>query len=249
MGDNKPTWSLPVLLSGLQSEMQQKLTTARQVFVHPGTKGDASENVWLELLQGYLPQRYQAIKAHVVDSEGAFSEQIDIVIYDRQYSPFIFTFQGQNVIPAESVYAIFEAKQSINANLVEYAQKKVASVRKLYRTSLPIPHAGGTYKAKALSPIIGGILTLESEWNPALGASLRSALLGADQYGYLDVGCVAAHGTFTRKSDSGGSIEYEVSQNKMPVAAFLLELISQLQGMATVPMIDIKAYAKWIDAD
>jgi hypothetical protein len=48
--------------------------------------------------------------AHVVDRLGAFSEQIDVAVFDRQYSPFIFYYQGQTIIPAESVYAVFEAK-------------------------------------------------------------------------------------------------------------------------------------------
>ena len=46
----------------------------------------------------------------------------------------------------------FEAKQAINNNQVEYAQAKVATVRRLHRTSLPIPHAGGTFPPKALIP-------------------------------------------------------------------------------------------------
>ena len=53
----------------------------------------------------YLPHRYQAETAHVVDSRGAFSQQIDVVVFDRQYSPFIFKFQRQTIVPAESVYA------------------------------------------------------------------------------------------------------------------------------------------------
>ena len=146
----------------------------------PTTKGDASEKVWLELLQTYLPQRYQAANAHVVDSKGIFSDQIDVVIFDRQYSPFIFHYQDQTIIPAESVYAVFEAKQSINAEHVEYAQKKVASVRRLHRTSLPIPYAKGTYPPKPLIPILGGILTFESDWSPAFGQALSDALIGGD---------------------------------------------------------------------
>jgi Domain of unknown function (DUF6602) len=55
--------------------------------------------------------------AHVVDSGGKFSEQIDVVVYDRQYSPLIFEIEGEKVIPAESVYAAFEAKQTMNADL------------------------------------------------------------------------------------------------------------------------------------
>jgi hypothetical protein len=137
------TWSLSVLLAGLHDDIQRKLETVRQSFAHPGTKGDASEKVWLELLETYLPKRYQAATAHVVDSKGVFSDQIDVVVFDRQYSPFIFHYQGQTIIPAESVYAVFEAKQAINATQVAYAQRKAASVRRLHRTSLPIPHAGG----------------------------------------------------------------------------------------------------------
>jgi hypothetical protein len=51
-------------------------------------------------------------------------------------------------------------KQSINLNHIRYTQDKIESVRALHRTSLPIPHAGGTYPAKALSPILGGLLLL-----------------------------------------------------------------------------------------
>jgi hypothetical protein len=236
-------WSLPSLLAGLHDEIQQRLERARKNFGHPGTKGDASEFIWLELLQSYLPQRYQAAKAFVVDSNGAFSEQVDVVIFDRQYSPFILKAEGQMVIPAESVYAAFEAKQAINADLVAYAQKKVASVRRLHRTSLPIPHAGGVFPPKALIPILGGILSFESDWTPAFGKSLSNALQGHDTEGRLDLGCIAAHGYFFRdpKTDA-----YDTFPEGKPATAFLFKLISQLQFSGTVPMIDVQGYARWL---
>src|SRR5258708_8768013 len=87
-------WSLPMLLAGLHEDIQQRLATARKAIAHPGSKGDASELVWLEMFQKYLPKRYSAVKAHVVDSDGNFSDQIDVVIFDRQYSPFVFKFPG-----------------------------------------------------------------------------------------------------------------------------------------------------------
>ena len=236
------SWSLPELLAGLHDDIEQRLRTARAALGHPVTKGDASEAVWLELLKTYLPRRYQAAKATVVDSTGMFSEQIDVVVFDRQYSPFIFRFQGQTVIPAESVYAVLEAKQSINAGQVAYARKKVASVRRLHRTSLPIPHAGGTFPPKALPHILGGILTFESEWSPALGQPLNDALIGNYADTRLDLGCVAAHGMFG--CDASGC--YTITSNGKPATAFLLELIARLQNSATVPMIDIRAYAKWL---
>src|ERR1035437_2719000 len=149
-------WSLATLLAGLHDDIEHKLKVSRKSFEHPGTKGDASEAVWLELLNAYLPMRYRAASAHVVDSNGTFSDQIDVVVFDRQYSPFIFQFQGQTIIPAESVYAVFEAKQAINASQVTYAQDKISTVRRLHRTSVPIRHAGGRYRAKTPCEILGG---------------------------------------------------------------------------------------------
>lgn len=236
-------WSLADLLAGLHEDIHQRLKTVRRSFGHSGTKGDGSENVWLELLQSYLPKRYQVHKAHVVDSRGKFSDQIDVVVFDRQYSPFIFQYEGQTVVPAESVYAVFEAKQTANSENVAYAQTKVATVRRLHRTSLPIPHAGGTYAAKPLIPILGGILAFGSDWTPPLGPALRRALEGDHGDGRLDIGCIAEHGYFTY--DQEGE-KYNLFNEGKPATAFLLELIARLQFSGTVPMIDIRAYARWL---
>ncbi len=234
-------WTLEQLLHGLHDDIHQRLEIARKSLNHPGTKGDASEGIWLELLNKYLPERYRAEKAHVVDSKGQFSDQIDVVIFDRQYSPFIFNFQGQYIIPAESVYAVFEAKQSINAGNVKYAQDKIETVRNLYRTSLPIPHAGGKYDPKPPINIIGGILTFESDWTPGIGDALKSSLDIAS--GVIDLGCVAAHGHFFYKSNK---TEYEFISGGKPATAFLFKLISMLQFSGTVPMIDVMEYSKWL---
>jgi hypothetical protein len=234
-------WSLETLLYGLHDDIHQQLETARKSFNHPGTKGDASETIWLELLQKYLPERYRAEKAHVVDSKGNFSDQIDVVVFDRQYSPFIFNFKGQYIIPAESVYAVFEAKQAINAQYVKYAAEKLKTVRDLHRTSLPIPHAGGTYPAKPPIKIIGGILTFESDWTPGMGEALKSSL--KNEFNVLDLGCVAAHGYFNLNTDTN---EYDFVLAGKPATAFLFKLISLLQFSGTVPMIDVLEYSKWL---
>lgn len=239
------TWSLTELLAGLHRDIEQRLKTTREAFGHSGTKGDASENVWRQLLQEYLPHRYQCETAHIVDSNNQFSEQIDVVIFDRQYSPLIFSYEGQKIIPAESIYAVFEAKQTINAALVQYARKKIASVRRLHRTSLPIPYAAGTYPPKPLPHVIGGGLTFESDWSPPLGDALSEALVGGDDDTRLDLGCVAAHGIF--QCDENAC--YTMLPGGSPAAAFLLELTARLQSSATVPMMDMRAYTRWLSGD
>ena len=46
-------WSLSKLLEGLHDDVHQRLETARKVLAHHVSKGDASENIWLELFQIY----------------------------------------------------------------------------------------------------------------------------------------------------------------------------------------------------
>lgn len=241
-----PEWNLKQLLGGMHENVKNNLELARANFSHPGTKGDAAENVWLDLFNQYLPERYTAKKAHIVDSSGQQSDQIDVVIFDRQYTPFIFTLGGQTTIPAESVYAVFEAKQTADAGNIKYAQQKVASVRKLLRTSLPIPHAGGVFPAKPAIPIIGGFLSLDSEWKPKMGPSLLENLNKGTDDERIDIGCVAAHGSFIWDKEQH---EYHVNEATTAASKFLFQLISRLQFSGTVPMIDVLAYAKWLDRD
>ncbi|MBD2309645.1 hypothetical protein H6G17_29920 [Chroococcidiopsis sp. FACHB-1243] len=107
---------------------------------------------------------------------------------------------------------------------------------------MPIPHAGGEYAPKSPSPIMGGILTLESDWKPALGDSLLNSLKTDDEQRKLSIGCIATHGTFVLGNDGN----YELRNGGKPATVFLLELIARLQLTATVPMIDVRAYAKWL---
>jgi hypothetical protein len=234
-------WSLEKLLAGLHGEISLRLERSRAAIGHPVAKGDATEGIWIELLKNYLPERYRVDRAFVIDSTDTTSQQIDIVVYDRQYTPLIFKQDGTLVIPSESVYAVFEAKQSIDADQVDYAAQKIASVRALHRTSLPIPSASGVQSPKPPGHIIGGLLTFESQWNPAMGDPLLKALTSADALAPLDLGCVAAHGIFMKQDDG-----HVVEADKRAATAFLLELIARLQTIATVPMIDVRAYAKFL---
>jgi hypothetical protein len=235
-------WSLHKVFETLHNDVEGRLRNTRETFGHPVAKGDATEGIWCQLFETYLPKRYKVAPATIVDAKGHFSDQIDLVVYDQQYSPFVLSYEGQNVLPSECVYAVFEAKQSIGAKEIAYAQTKAASVRKLHRTSLPIPSANGTIPAKPLHRIIAGVLSHASDWKPALGPSLADALTKCDELGWLDIGCIASKGHFVAKTDH--RIEF-IEGNRAAVGV-IFELIAHLQECATVPMIDVRAYAKWL---
>lgn len=233
-------WSLSDLLQNLHGDVEHRLGTVRASFKHSVVKGDGAENVWVELFNKYLPKRYRASRAFVVDSNNQFSQQIDVVIFDQQYSPLIFHYADQLIIPAESVYAVFEVKQTLNSDHINAAKEKVASVRKLHRTSLPIPHAGGFYPAKQSLPILGGLLALEKE--PS-AETVKSYFADMDDTNRLNLGCAADSCYFYYEKEQH---KPHVVEHQKATTAFLFELLSQLQQYATVPMIDIHSYGKWL---
>lgn len=237
--------SLATLMNGVQVGLIHDLTQGRNVLPHPTEVGDNAELRWIEMLGGFLPKRYAVAKAFVIDVNGMTSDQLDVVIYDQQYSPQIWRNPNGSVyVPAESVYAVFDAKQDLNRDTVLYAAEKVESVRRMERTSAPIPHAGGTYAPRELPHILGGILTLGSEWNPPFGDALLTAIRDSgEDVQRLDVGCAANAGAFSVLA--GDPITLEVwNSSAGTLVWFVTRLLAGLQALATAPAIDI---ARWAD--
>ncbi|MBU1248992.1 MAG: hypothetical protein KKB70_09855 [Proteobacteria bacterium] len=226
----------------MHDELACQLGIARTTVRHPGTLGVVAEDKWIKMLASYLPKRYAVNRAFVIDSLDQCSDQIDIVIHDRQYSPFVLDYDQAKYVPAESVYAVLEVKQSLNANHVKYAAEKIASVRSLHRTSLPIPHAGGVYPAKPPQPIIGGLVALDSDWNPPFGDPFRQSMTALPALGQLDLGCAALHGVFQADYNTGEAPAISADLSEIALALFLMRLIARLQASATVPAIDVLAY-------
>ena len=112
---------LDELFAAKQQEMLAVLQGVRSVVDHPSMKGTASEENWRTLLGQYLPERYRIESGKVIDSKGAQSDQIDVIILDQQYSPLLFESGDQKYFPAESVYAVLEVKQVLNKENLEYA--------------------------------------------------------------------------------------------------------------------------------
>ncbi len=234
------------LFLGLQDELALRLTTNRALITHPGTKGDVAELNWRSMLESYLPGRYQVTKAFVLDADGVRSEQMDIVIHDRYYSPLLFNQDGAIFVPAESVYAVMEVKQELSREMVEYAAGKAASVRRLRRTSAPFPYVGGTSDPREPFPILAGLLCLQSTWSPPLGEPLLKALGETPEAGRLDLLCAVQHGSVEVTYDADGVPSVESSASDAALVFLFLRLMERLRAAGNVPAIDLRAYGRSI---
>lgn len=235
--------NLKSLFAALQTDMVSKAQFSN-VLNHPVDKGDNSEENWIKWFDDYLPKRYKAAKATVVDSRGNISEQIDLALYDIQYSYLAFNQNGILYIPAESVYAVFEVKQDLNKAHMEYAGKKAESVRNLYRTSASIPYAGGVYPPKPLHRILAGILTTTTEWKEPFGNPFKKCLNEYTEKQQIDCGCVLQGGAFCFDYPTNN---LRTSNQEESLVYFFLQLLILLQNMGTVPAIDLTEYMKALE--
>jgi hypothetical protein len=238
------TIDLHDIFLSLQQQMIVKLLANRKTVPHSGTKGDSSELCWLEVLDSYLPQRYRAAKAFVLDSEGQLSDQIDIVIFDRQYSPFLLNQDNALYVPAESVYAAIEVKQDIDKDVIEYAGNKTASVRKLKRTSAPIPYAGGEFPPKEHFEIISGLVALDCKWRPPFAESFTNSIKGLSREKRIHLGCALQSGAFGVIYIDDAEPITEICGAEESLIFFFLHLLARLQQLGTVPAMNIAEYAK-----
>jgi hypothetical protein len=224
----------------VQQEMLAQLAVGR-LFEHASAAGAATEHHWLELFDRYLPKRYRATPAFVIDSAGRRSRQVDIAIFDNLYSPLLFPHASGFHIPAESVYAVFEVKPTFSRQWLQDAADKAASVRALRRTSVPVIAGGSKRSAIRPKPILAGLLATGSVWNPATFApNLRRALASINRSldGRLDLGCSLEHGAFEHARS------LRISHKDESLIFFVIRLLERLRAMGTAPAADLMLYAR-----
>lgn len=234
---------------GLAFEAKQKLMLAGLGLMpsftqHPTAKGDATEDRWIEVLREFLPLRYGVGQVFAIDSLNNQSEQIDIAIFDQHYSPLFFEQGGLRFVPVESIYAVFEVKPTLDKSYIEYARNKVASVRKLHRTSTEIYHAGGVYAPQDPSTkrILGGILATSSTWAGLGSNAARNAILGGSDIDQLEFVIAVRDGAVERVADN-----LEHAPEGQQLIWFAMRLFRRLAANGTVLALDLAKYGRYIE--
>src|SRR3546814_8259454 len=88
-------WSLAALFADFHEKIQSELATARKLG-HPTDKGDASEQVWIDVLTHYLPRRYEARKGFVVDRSEEHTSELQSLM---RISYAVFCLKKKKQLP------------------------------------------------------------------------------------------------------------------------------------------------------
>ncbi|MCX4242507.1 DUF6602 domain-containing protein [Paraliomyxa miuraensis] len=227
-------------IHGIHHRLVAQLDERRRL-PHPSIKGDEGELLWLNVLEAHLPRRYAIRRGIVIDSRGARSDAIDLIIYDPQYTPVFLAQDEHAYVFAEAVYAVFEVKYELDAGNIAYAADKAASVRRLHRTNATIPHAGGEVREpKAPFTQIAGLLTLSHGWS-SMEPKVREHVERCEGDRALDlVMCLQGGLLESRALPPDPSTNFETGPTSFVL--FLYSLLHRLQRLATVPAVDWREY-------
>jgi hypothetical protein len=232
-------------LAAEQAVLAVQLDLSARSITHNGVMGEVNEQHFLQLLRRYLPRRYEVDRGIVIDSNGATSDQIDIVIFDHQYTPTLLDQQSHRFIPAEAVYCVLEVKPTISKQYLEYAADKARSVRELERSSVPIQSAGGVLPPKPLFPIVAGIVAINAEWAEGFdGEAFTKNLAALTETRALDCGVALSDRSFDTYDG-----RLVLGARGHALAGFLFRLLQRLQSLGTVPAVDWNKYGAVIGGD
>lgn len=114
--------------------------------------------------------------------------------------------------------------------------RKIGSVRRLNRTSVRVPYAGGSYPPKKPHRILGVLAATRSVWgNDSFRPNLVSALAQLDDPGAVDLGCVVTQGAF-EVPDTRGLV---LSHPAESLIYFMIRLIERLRALGNAPVISL----------
>lgn len=92
--------------------------------------GKYREYLVKEVLEKIIPSKYSITNGFVIDSNNKQSDEMDIIIYDRNYVPPFFD-ETYTVVPIESVIAVIQVKTKLTRAQLKLALDNLNSIDRL----------------------------------------------------------------------------------------------------------------------
>ncbi len=201
---------LAEMMDRIAVRMRSEFEEARATTDHAASKGSMHETTVRQFLATHVPGSLGVCHGQAMDSTGATSRQLDVMIYDTENAPVLHVREGFRVLPIESVFAAVEVKSYLDGSALNDAIENMLSLKRLQRTAhVPM--------GVAYHPIVYGtqwdywptnylVLAFDSISLETLAERLRAATidrdLAVDQR--IDMICVLDKGVIMNRHPDGG---------------------------------------------
>lgn len=94
----------PIILQNYTFLNEKLAAETKAAFCHDL---DAVRDLWRSFLRNIIPMKFSIDKnVVIIDSAGNQSEELDLVVYDEQYIPYVFQFHSIKHVPIEAVSVV-----------------------------------------------------------------------------------------------------------------------------------------------
>lgn len=128
---------LAAVLAATRQTLQAGFAELKAAFTHNTPKGAGGEALVAQFPRRRLPEQIGCTAGQVIDSTGAISRQVDVVLYDRARTPMLFSSPNghDQLIPVEGVLAVIEVKTHLTKAMLPGIMENCRSVKRLKRTA------------------------------------------------------------------------------------------------------------------
>jgi len=156
-------------------------SSALEIIHHAGDRGFEREDIVEDFLSPLLPQQLSIGKGEVRATNGNWSKQEDLIIYDRMTCPRLFIGTKSQIFPVESVAAVIEVKTKLDTKTIHEASENISQIRNLEKTGGSTYVGAGRISFGPPTPVFGALFafelgisiqTLRRSWEEAQSAKL-----------------------------------------------------------------------------
>lgn len=146
-----------------RNQSRTMLADAKKVGIipHKPARGREREKLLEAFLGPLLPERFAIGHGEIRASNGVWSKEGDLIIYDRLTSPKLFVGEESQILPAESVAAVIEVKTTLDKKAIEEATKNLQSARRLEKEGKSTYIGSGSIAFGKPSPIFGVLFAFQ----------------------------------------------------------------------------------------
>lgn len=148
------------------SRMLSAKSAASEAIHHLGNRGTERESILEEFLRPLLPERFQIGQGEIRATNGRWSRQEDLILYDRLNCPRLFVGGKSQIFPIESVGGVIEVKTRLSTKEIGEATRNLAEARALEKIGDATHISGGAITFGSPTPTLGCLFAYELALKP-----------------------------------------------------------------------------------
>lgn len=136
-------------------------SAALEAIHHAGDRGAEREDVLEEFLLPLLPEQIGIGRGEIRASNGQWSKQEDLILYDKLSCPRLFVGSRSQIFPVESIGAVIEVKTRLNTEEIGDVTRNIAAVRRLQKEGSAMKVGAGSIAFGQPTPILGCVFAYD----------------------------------------------------------------------------------------